>query len=80
MEAADRYVRWINQNIGFNPRAQGHSNALCSYADADLRAAIPVLAQRLNSGNLVFGLNLDVPAGGGPRSRNIDIGYYTKEL
>ncbi len=79
MEAPGQYVHWINQNIGFNPRAQGHSNALCSYVDADLRSAIPALAQRLESGDLVFDLNLDVPAGGGPRSRNIDMGYYTKQ-
>jgi hypothetical protein len=37
-----------------------------------------MLARRLDAGELVFGLNLDVPAGGGPRSRNIDMGYYTK--
>jgi hypothetical protein len=79
MEAPQRYVSWINQNIGFNPRAQGHSNALCSYIDADLRAAVPLLARRLAAGTVVFDLNLDVPPGGGPRSRNIDMGYYVKE-
>ncbi len=79
MEAPDKYVRWINEHIGFNPRAQGHSNALCSFIDADLRAAIPSLARRLAVGGLVLDLNLDVPPGGGPRSRNIDMGYYTQE-
>jgi hypothetical protein len=79
MKAPGEYVRWINGNIGFNPRSQGHSNALCSYVDADLRAAIPMLARRLDGGALVFGLNLDVPAGGGPRSRNVDMGYYAKQ-
>ena len=76
MRAPARYVQWINDNIGFNPRAQGHSNALCSYVDADLRMAIPALASRLSAQQIAFGLNLDVPPGGGPRSRNIDMGYF----
>ncbi len=76
MKAPERYVGWINDNIGFNPRAQGHSNALCSYVDADLRAAIPTLASRLNAKEIAFDLNLDVPPGRGPRSRNIDMGYF----
>lgn len=79
MEAPGRYVSWINDNIGFNPRAQGHSDALCSYIDADLRTAVPLLGRRLAAGDLVFDFNLDVPPGGGPRSRNIDMGYFMKK-
>src|SRR6266571_5778833 len=77
MEAPSRYVSWINDNIGFNPRAQAHSKALCSYLDADFQTSIPLLKECLDSGNLVLELDMDVPPGGGPRSRNIDMGYRT---
>ncbi len=75
MNAPLLYVRWINENLGFNPRGQSHSNALCEYIDADLRRSLPPLAQDIAAHRIDFGLNLDVPPGGGPRSRNIDMGY-----
>jgi hypothetical protein len=73
--APQRYVSWINENLGFNPRAQAHSNALCTYVDADLRRAIPTLSRDIDHGRIHWALNIDVPPGGGPRSRNIDMGY-----
>lgn len=75
MGAPVRYVSWVNEHIGFNPRAQEHSNALCSYLDEDLRLAIPSLREYLKSRNLVLESNTDVPPEGGPRSRNIDMAY-----
>lgn len=75
MDAPLRYVAWINDHIGFNPRAQGHSNALCSFIDNDLRASISSLRRLLESEEAIFDLNIDVPTGGGPFSRNIDMGY-----
>lgn len=38
MTAPDRYVNWMNEHVGFNPRGQAHSNYLTAAIVADLRS------------------------------------------
>lgn len=41
MRAPEAYIAWINAHLGFNPRSQANSNALCDFVVADLQQACP---------------------------------------
>src|SRR6266851_4376064 len=43
--APERYVEWINQHVGFNPRGQTHSDALTSAIVADLRQSCELIGR-----------------------------------
>ncbi len=43
MRAPESYVRWMNENIGFNPRAQQNSNALSEFVVVDLITSCPAI-------------------------------------
>lgn len=58
--APQRYVEWINQHLGFNPRSQQHSNALSSYMLDDLRVISPRIDADFRAGSLVAKPNQDV--------------------
>jgi hypothetical protein len=71
LNAAQAYVRWINQHLGFNPRSQANSNALCQFVIADLRRACPALASDIGAKRLLPTTNADVRTR--VASRNIDL-------
>lgn len=72
MQAPERYVQWMNANIGFNPRAQQNSNALSKYILDDLRFASPkAIDELVRSENLVSRKNADVSIG--LTVRNVDL-------
>ncbi len=58
--APERYVDWLNQHIGFNPRGQQRSNALSNYMLDDLRLLSPRLDADFRSGLPVAEPNADV--------------------
>lgn len=58
--APHRYVEWINQHLGFNPRSQQHSNALSSYMLDDLRVISPRIDADFRTGSLVAKPNQDI--------------------
>jgi len=60
LPAPSRYVGWINQNIGFNPRGQQHSDYLSKCILQDLRRESPTLAADLDGFNLTYALNREV--------------------
>jgi hypothetical protein len=60
MFAPESYVRWINDHLGFNPRAQKASDALCDFVVADLREECPALHAAFNSGDVVSRKNVNV--------------------
>jgi|SRR5271157_652364 len=49
MRAPEAYVRWMNQNIGFNPRAQQNSNALSEFVVADLISSCRAIRTAIQS-------------------------------
>ena len=50
--APERYVDWINQHVGFNPRGQGHSDFLTSQIFEDLDARCPTIDQHFRDNRL----------------------------
>jgi len=44
--APERYVEWINQHVGFNPRGQAHSDALTGAIVADLRQRCELIGRQ----------------------------------
>ena len=71
MNAPEAYVQWINQHLGFNPRSQANSNALCEFVIADLRRSCPAIARDLDGKRLEPVTNADVRTR--VASRNIDL-------
>jgi hypothetical protein len=59
-QAPIRYVDWINQHLGFNPRGQQHSNALSAFMLDDLRARSPRLDADYRSGAIAAKPNQSV--------------------
>lgn len=49
MRASESYVQWMNQNIGFNPRAQQNSNALSEFVVADLVSSCSAIRTAIQS-------------------------------
>src|SRR5579885_1123427 len=56
--APERYVDWINENVGFNPRGQGHSDFLTACIVEDLRARCPLIADKFNAHSLELRQNV----------------------
>jgi hypothetical protein len=58
--APERYVEWINQHLGFNPRGQQHSNALSDYMIEDLRVWSARIDADIRSGTVIYRKNVNV--------------------
>lgn len=69
--APDAYVEWINAHLGFNPRSQANSNALCDFVIADLRQLCPIIKADLSAKRLIPTTNCDVKTR--VASRNVDL-------
>ncbi len=61
----------MNAHLGFNPRAQSHSDALSDFVIEDLRAACPPLGTALDSGEVKGRRNAEVRTRA--TGRNIDL-------
>jgi hypothetical protein len=75
MDGPQRYVQWINDHLGFNPRGAANSNALSEYVVPNLRYISPSAIDALiKAGDLVPVKNANVPVGAaGLTIRNIDL-------
>ena len=71
MTAVERYTAWINENIGFNPRAQQNSNALSQFVIEDLCRVCPALDRDLDEEQVVVRLN--APVATRVARRNVDL-------
>jgi len=60
LRAPDAYVHWINEHIGFNPRAQQNSNALSDFIVADMVASCPAVKAAIASEAIILKKNTDV--------------------
>jgi hypothetical protein len=81
MDGPQRYIEWINANLGFNPRAAFNSNALSDYVVANLRYASPkALDTLIDTDTLVSVKNANVAIGqAGLTVRNIDLVVREKD-
>ncbi len=78
MNGPELYVRWINANLGFNPRGAKNSDAISSYILGDLRTASPKAIKVLvDSGNLIPAKNANVEVG--MTVRNIDLVFRQRD-
>ena len=63
MTGPQRYVEWINTNLGFNPRAQANSDALSKFILDDLCYTSPkAIGKLISTGTLIAKKNADVTA------------------
>lgn len=76
MSAPQRYVEWINKNLGFNPRSQTNSNALSTFIVEDLRAASASLDSLISSDQISALINASVATS--VAIRNVDLVLYEK--
>src|SRR5713101_2454436 len=77
MQGPERYVQWVNANLGFNPRAQANSNALSKYVTDDLCFASPkAIGELVRTENLIPLKNASVSTG--RTVRNIDLVLYER--
>jgi len=76
MRAPESYVRWMNQNIGFNPRAQQNSNALSEFVVADLVAPCPAIRAAIQSEVLTPKKNSEVNTASAVRT--VDLVLFEK--
>ena len=76
MPAPQRYVEWINANLGFNPRSQTNSNALSRFIVEDLCAASQVIEHLVRSESLIPLNNASVSTS--VTIRNVDLVLYEK--
>ncbi|HVP42890.1 MAG TPA: hypothetical protein VMS96_05630 [Terriglobales bacterium] len=67
----------MNQHIGFNPRSQANSNALCDFVMADLRESCPAFAANLDAKRLTPTKNADVWTR--VACRNVDLVFLDAE-
>src|SRR5438132_8308425 len=58
--APERYVAWINQHVGFNPRGQTHSDELTRAIFADLRLRCPLIGQHFDQQQLGLKHNVGI--------------------
>lgn len=58
--APERYVAWINQHVGFNPRGQSHSDELTRSIFLDVRERCAALAQHFEAHQLDLRLNVGI--------------------
>jgi hypothetical protein len=71
LRTPEAYVQWINEHLGFNPRSQANSNALCDFVIADLRESCPAVKRALDLKKLAWRKNCDLRTR--VASRNIDL-------
>ena len=76
MPAPQRYVDWINKNLGFNPRSQTNSHALSAFIVEDLRAASASLDSLIRSDQVSPLINASVATS--VAIRNVDLVLYEK--
>ena len=76
MRAPESYVRWMNQNIGFNPRAQQNSNALSEFVVADLVTSCPAIRSAIQSEVLTPKKNSEVNTASAVRT--VDLVLFKK--
>jgi hypothetical protein len=76
MRAPESYVRWMNQNIGFNPRAQQNSNALSEFVVADLVTSCPAILSAIQSEVLTPKKNSEVNTASAVRT--VDLVLFEK--
>ena len=50
--APTMYANWINEHLGFNPRAQNASNALADFVLSDLRRSCVAIDLALRDGTV----------------------------
>jgi len=60
LRAPKAYIQWVNDHVGFNPRAQANSDALSDFVVADFRSSCNLLGSALSSGELKPGKNPSV--------------------
>jgi hypothetical protein len=77
LAAPKSYVKWINQDPGFNPRGQQNSNALSDLVVADLRQASSLIDAALRSGTLKEKKNAEVYTK--VANRNVDLVLHVGE-
>jgi hypothetical protein len=78
MDGPTRYVQWINEHLGFNPRGAANSNALSEYIIDDLRNVSPkAIRTVIDSRSLVPLKNASVSTK--VTVRNIDLVLYEFE-
>ncbi len=73
MRAPAAYTLWINEHIGFNPRAQANSDALSDFVLSDLRESCPLLNAAIRSGKLKPDKNSNVQTKSSERSVDLVI-------
>ena len=73
MRAPDAYIQWMNEHIGFNPRAQANSDALSDFVVSDLRESCPLLDAAIGSGKLKPEKNPNVQTKSSERSIDLVI-------
>jgi hypothetical protein len=78
MPAPDRYLEWINANLGFNPRSQTNSNALSDFTIEDLCITSPAIRELIESEHLVPLKNASISTK--VTIRNIDLVFYERHL
>jgi hypothetical protein len=71
MTAPAQLIQWINDNLGFNPRAGKYSDALGEFVIIDLLRRSRFIAQRTTMGTLEAELNADVATKSA--TRNVDL-------
>jgi hypothetical protein len=76
MRAPENYVCWMNENIGFNPRAQQNSNALSDFVVADLVASSPEIQTAIKSETLTPKKNSEVSTTSAVRT--VDLVIYER--
>jgi hypothetical protein len=76
MRAPESYVRWTNENIGFNPRAQQNSNALSEFVVADLVTSCPAIRNAIQSEALTAKKNSEVSTASAVRT--VDLVLFEK--
>lgn len=77
MRGPERYIEWINNHLGFNPRSAANSNALSTYIVEDLSFASPkAIGPLIQSQTLVPLRNASVPTK--VTIRNIDLVFHEK--
>lgn len=76
MRAPESYVRWMNKNVGFNPRAQQNSNALSEFVVADLITSCPAIRAAIRSEALTPKKNSEVNTASAVRT--VDLVLFEK--
>lgn len=80
MNAPESYIAWTNAHLGFNPRAQANSNALCDFVVADLQRACPEIDAAIRSTTLTVAKNPNVRTKVAERSIDLVLRQGTTEV